>query len=116
MSSVPTFRFRPAILAVLALMLAACAYVPEPPVQNPEAQATGDPWEPMNRRIFNNNQFFDRLLVRPLAELYRATIPPGIRDRIADVVGNMKEPVIFVNDVLQGDFDRAGTTFARFGI
>jgi phospholipid-binding lipoprotein MlaA len=70
----------------------------------------------MNRRIFDDNYFFDRLLVRPLAELYRATIPPGFRDRLGDVIGNMKEPVVLANDLLQGDFGKAGVTAERFGI
>lgn len=69
----------------------------------------------MNRRVFTDNYFFDRLLVRPLAELYRATIPPPVRDRIADITGNMKEPVILVNGLLQGDFTKACITIERFG-
>jgi phospholipid-binding lipoprotein MlaA len=53
-------------------------------------------------------------MFRPLAELYRATIPPGIRDRVAGVVTNMKEPVIFANNIMQGEFGSAGTTLGRF--
>ena len=70
----------------------------------------------MNRTIFDVNDFLDRLLLRPIAELYRATIPPGIRDRVAGIVTNMKEPVIFANNLLQGEFSKAGVTAERFAI
>jgi phospholipid-binding lipoprotein MlaA len=96
--------------------LTACADVPTSPAERAEFEATNDPLEPMNRAVFDVNDFLDRLLIRPLAELYRATIPPGIRDRIAGIVTNMKEPVIFANNLLQGEFEKAGTTLARFSI
>jgi phospholipid-binding lipoprotein MlaA len=57
----------------------------------------------------------DRLLIRPLAELYRNMVPPPVRDRITGITTNMKEPVIFANNLLQGEFGKAETTFERFG-
>ncbi len=75
-----------------------------------------DPIEPFNRVVFEVNDFLDRLLGRPLAELYRATVPPPLRDRIAGIVGNMSEPVVFANNVLQGSFDSAATTLGRFAV
>ena len=104
------------ILLTLALLLSACADIPKSSPQYAEMEAANDPWEPTNREVFDNNDFFDRLLVRPLAELYRATVPPGIRDRVADILGNMKEPIVLTNDLLQGEFDKAGITIERFGI
>jgi phospholipid-binding lipoprotein MlaA len=103
------------VLALTAL-LPACADLSATPQERTEMEAANDPLEPLNRHIFDNNYFFDRLLVRPLAELYRATIPPGIRDCVAGILGNMKEPVIFANDLLQGELDRAAITFGRFSI
>ena len=102
-------------MATLAL-LSACADMPKTPAEQAEFRATNDPLEPMNRTTFDVNDFLDRLLIRPLAELYRATIPPGLRDRIAGIVTNMKEPVIFANNMMQGEFDRAGTTLERFAV
>jgi phospholipid-binding lipoprotein MlaA len=102
------------LLLTLPALLSACADVPTSPAEREEFEATNDPFEPMNRVIFDVNDFLDRLLIRPIAELYRVTIPPGIRDRIAGIVTNMKEPVIFANDLLQGETGKAGTTFARF--
>jgi len=105
--------------AILAATLAmtACADVPKP---SGSAQANydsaNDPIEGVNRTIFDVNDFLDRLLIRPIAELYRATIPPGIRDRVANVLSNMREPVIFANNLMQGEFSRAGVTAERFAI
>ena len=66
--------------------------------------------------MFDVNDFLDRLLFRPLAELYRYTVPPGLRDRVAGIVTNMKEPVIFANNVLQGEMTKAGETVERFAM
>jgi phospholipid-binding lipoprotein MlaA len=112
--------FRSLVLALLLFMvptvLAGCADMPKTPEAQAEYKATNDPLEPMNRTIFDVNDFLDRLLFRPLAELYRALIPPGLRDRLGGIVSNMKEPVIFANDLMQGRMDDAGTTVERFGM
>jgi phospholipid-binding lipoprotein MlaA len=97
------------------LLLSACADMPKTPAEQAEAKATNDPIEPVNRAIFDVNDFLDRLLIRPLAELYRNMVPPPVRDRIANITSNMKEPVIFANNLMQGEFGKAGTTFERFG-
>ncbi|MBV8060216.1 MAG: VacJ family lipoprotein, partial [Alphaproteobacteria bacterium] len=103
-------------LFLSATLLAACADVPKAPAEKAEFEATDDPLEPMNRTVFDVNDFLDRLLLRPLAELYRVMIPPGLRDRVAGIVTNMKEPVVFANNVLQGEFGKAGTTLERFSL
>src|SRR5271169_3836849 len=108
-----SFRRRLALALVLlsvSAMLNACADVRKSPAEKAEFEATDDPLEPMNRTIFDVNDFLDRLLFRPLAELYRYTIPPGIRDRIADITTKMDEPVIFANNLMQGEFGKAETT------
>lgn len=104
------------ILLSVSLTLAACADLPKSPEERAEAKLTNDPLEPMNRTIFDVNDFLDRLLIRPIAELYRVTIPPGLRDRLGNVVSNMREPVIFANNLLQGRLGNAGTTLERFGL
>jgi phospholipid-binding lipoprotein MlaA len=104
-----------AALLALAFVaaLAACADVPKDPAERAEFEATNDPMEPMNRVVFDVNDFLDRLLFRPIAELYRVTIPPGIRDRLAHVLSDFKEPVVFANNLMQGEFTNAGITLGR---
>ncbi len=105
-----------ALILFAALSVSACASIPETQEGRAEYDATNDPFEPMNRTIFDFNDFLDRLLFRPVAELYRWTVPPPLRDRVAGIVSNMREPVIFANDLLQADPDKATTTFGRFAI
>ncbi len=75
-----------------------------------------DPLEPVNRVVFDANIALDEALIRPLAEAYRAVVPPFARDRIRAVIDNLAEPRIFANDVLQRRAEAAGLTLARFSI
>jgi phospholipid-binding lipoprotein MlaA len=103
-------------LAFLSLpsLLAACAEVPKSPEAQAEALEANDPLEAMNRVTFDVNDFLDRLLIKPLTELYRFVLPDAVRERIANVLFNMDEPVIFANNLLQGEISHAGITAGRF--
>jgi phospholipid-binding lipoprotein MlaA len=73
-----------------------------------------DPLEPLNRVVFSANLVLDDAVIRPIAEVYRATLPKFVRDRIRAAIDNLAEPRIFVNDLLQGRINSAGITFTRF--
>jgi phospholipid-binding lipoprotein MlaA len=102
--------------ALIGLMLtvSACATPPSDPVARADFERTNDPLEPMNRRILDFNLFVDRILIKPVAIGYRTVLPSYARDRMRNFLDNLNEPVIFINDSLQGEFKRADTTFARF--
>lgn len=99
-----------------ALALGACATRPDP--SDPEAVAefeqNNDPIEPWNRAMYFVNDGLDTLVVRPAAEAYRLLVPPEVRTGVRNALGNLRSPVIFVNDVLQGEPHRAATTAGRF--
>ncbi|MFY8106618.1 VacJ family lipoprotein [Elstera sp.] len=78
--------------------------------------AENDPIEGFNRGVFAVNDALDQAVIRPVAYGYREAVPEPIRDRVRDFVANLASPVILLNDLLQGEFDRAGTTFTRFWI
>lgn len=105
-------------LAAVASLLIGCAT--PPPADDLEARAEfeqiNDPLEPTNRVIFEINEGIDTYFLRPLAVGYRAAIPEFGRNRISDVLDNLKAPVYFVNDLLQGNFSMAGTTVGRFAL
>jgi len=103
-------------LLTASVALSACADMPNSPQAKADYDSTNDPLEGVNRVIFDVNDFLDRLLIRPIAELYRATVPPPIRDRVTNILSNMREPVIFANNLLQGEVTRAGVTAERFAI
>jgi phospholipid-binding lipoprotein MlaA len=101
-------------LAAITLTLSACATPPTDPAALAEFQRTNDPFEPTNRVILDFNMFVDRILLKPVAIGYRTIIPQYGRNRIRNVLDNLNEPVVFINDTLQGEFARANTTAGRF--
>jgi phospholipid-binding lipoprotein MlaA len=97
-----------AFLAVMGFLLAGCAAAP---ATDPE---TNDPYEATNRQIFDLNLKIDRLMLRPNAERYVTYVPEGTRDAIHNALDNLHAPVVFANDVLQGEPKRASRTAGRF--
>jgi phospholipid-binding lipoprotein MlaA len=100
------------ILAIL-MVAAACATAPSDPEELAEYHAVNDPGEPVNRAIFSFNQGVDKVVLKPVTGVYRY-LPKDLRTGIHNFLNNLRTPVILFNDVLQGEFDRAGTTLARF--
>jgi phospholipid-binding lipoprotein MlaA len=82
----------------------------------PKAQEVADPLEPVNRAIFGFNLFADEWVLEPVARGYRVVAPAPVRRSVANFLSNLRSPVIFVNDLLQGERDRAGVTLGRFMI
>jgi phospholipid-binding lipoprotein MlaA len=80
------------------------------------AEDTNDPFEGTNRFFFKVNQVLDDVLLRPVAVAYRAVLPDFARTGVRNFMNNLNSPVIFANDLLQGEGDRAGDTLVRFGI
>jgi len=78
--------------------------------------AVSDPWEGANRGLFAVHEGIDQAVLEPVARGYRAVTPRPVRTGVLNFIRNLRGPVIFANDVLQGEFERAGTTAARFGV
>jgi phospholipid-binding lipoprotein MlaA len=78
--------------------------------------AQSDPWEGFNRDLFAVHESVDQAVLEPVARGYRAVTPGPVRKGVLNFLRNLRGPVIFANDVLQGEVGRAGTTAARFGI
>ena len=73
-----------------------------------------DPLEPMNRYFFDVNYALDALLLRPVAEIYRGVLPDAAQDSVRNFITNLWQPVYFINNVLQGEMDRAGDNMGAF--
>jgi phospholipid-binding lipoprotein MlaA len=103
---------------MLVVLPAGCAT--PPPVTEREAYQeyveTNDPFEPTNRAIFQFNRALDEGLFQPIARAYRSAVPLWLRQRVGDALENLSAPVVFLNDVLQGEAERAMTTLVRFVI
>ena len=72
-------------------------------------------FEGFSRAMFKFNHALDRIVFEPVAKGYRA-LPVPIRKGTGNVVDNLRSLLTFSNNILQGDFSRAGNTAARFGI
>lgn len=106
------------ILRALALsalvVVSACATPPTDPGARAAFEEANDPFEPTNREIFSFNMWLDRNAIKPVAIAYRDYIPELGRKGIRNALTNINEPVVFANNLLQGQFTRAATTFTRF--
>ncbi len=102
------------VLAVFAL--SACA--DKPPASNPEAlrayQENNDPLEPWNRSMMQLDQGLDTVFFNPVVGVYQILIPEPGRQGVTNAFRNFRAPITLVNDVLQGEGDRANTTLGRF--
>jgi phospholipid-binding lipoprotein MlaA len=74
-----------------------------------------DPLEPMNRGVFAFNDTFDTAIARPVAGVYRDALHPEIRDRVRNFFSNLADPLIGVNNMLQGKFEDGFFDWVRFG-
>jgi phospholipid-binding lipoprotein MlaA len=94
-------------IAVL-LMGAGCASAPE------EERDPRDPFEGLNRGVYKFNDTFDEYLARPVARTYVKVLHQEIRTRIGNFFANLADPLIGVNNFLQGKFEDGVNDWARF--
>jgi phospholipid-binding lipoprotein MlaA len=100
-----------------ALIVSGCASHPDTAQQATTYEEDfNDPLENANRKIFEFNQFVDRNAIVPVAKAYRTALPDPVRDSVRDLLNNLREPLVFVNDTLQGEFESAAKTVGRFVI
>ena len=94
--------------AVLALSLVQACASGGPPA-NP-----ADPLEPFNRGVFNFNEGLDRIVLKPVATVYRDVTPSPVRTGVSNFFENLSDAWSFVNNVLQGKAVEATDTLFRF--
>jgi phospholipid-binding lipoprotein MlaA len=99
---------------LFAALLSGCATPPTEPAARAAFEQTNDPLEPLNRKILDLNLFIDRILLKPVTKVYIAVLPDAARDALKRVLDNMKEPIVVINNVLQGDPQHAGVAIGRF--
>jgi phospholipid-binding lipoprotein MlaA len=91
-----------------ALLLSACAT----PGQYNLAQR--DPLEKVNRGVWGVNQAADKVVIKPVSQVYRAVAPRPVRQGVSNAFANLSEPWSFINNVLQAKPKRAVRNFGRF--
>ena len=95
------------LIASLSMMLltAACASTGSNPA---------DPYEDFNRATFKFNTAVDKAVLRPVSTAYRTVVPKTPRKAVRNFFRNLREPLVLMNDILQGELGRASKTFQRF--
>ncbi len=73
-----------------------------------------DPWEPFNRKMFEFNEELDHYVLRPVAKGWDTVAPRPVQRSVDNFFDNLRSPVRFVNNLLQGQIDPAAVTLCRF--
>ena len=94
------------LLVLMLVSLAGCATTGE---GDPR-----DPFEGWNRGVYKFNDKVDDYLLRPVAETYEDWVPREVRDRVRNFFGNLADPFIGVNNLLQGKVSEAFDDWTRF--
>ena len=71
-----------------------------------------DCFEKVNRATFKFNQVLDGIIFEPVAKAYRI-LPSPIRAGSSNVLDNLSNLVTIPNNILQGDFKKAGENSGR---
>lgn len=112
------FRLGTFCLAATLLSTAGCSAIKAPVPKGPDAlaeyKAANDPYEPLNRKMFNMTMKFDKWALRPMAKAYVWAVPRPVRNSLGNLVRTMNEPSVFFNDVGAGKPRRAGDMFVRW--
>ncbi|MDO8942789.1 MAG: VacJ family lipoprotein [Desulfobacterales bacterium] len=75
-----------------------------------------DPWEPMNRRIYNFNAIVDEYVFLPVVRGYEFALPGFAQTGISNFYKNLTEVTNLMNCLLQFKFVKAVHTFGRIAI
>jgi len=109
MESALTFFVHRAALSILAVaFVSGCATIPADSGSDPR-----DPLESFNRQVFEFNDGFDRVFLKPVAQVYEY-LPEPIRDCLSNAFSNFREPSNAVNNLLQGKAVDAASDTCRF--
>src|SRR5689334_18004182 len=95
-------------LALLAALLGGCA-------------TTGggdprDPFEPMNRAVYQFNDGLDTVLIKPAAQLYHDVVPDLVRTGVSNFFSNINDVIVALNDLLQGKVPEAINDLGRIAV
>jgi len=111
----PAMRWLRSALGVTALVLLAfltgCATVPPNAGQDPR-----DPLESFNRQVFEFNEGLDKVVLKPLAQVYDKVVPVPVQECLSNGFSNLREPSNALNNLLQGKGSTAVSDVCRFAV
>jgi phospholipid-binding lipoprotein MlaA len=95
-----------AVLAAVALLsLQGCASV--------KSADARDPWESMNRSVYNFNDAVDTVAIKPVTQIYVNVVPSFVRTGLHNVVSNLGDVWSMANSAMQLKGQHAAESFMR---
>lgn len=77
---------------------------------------SGDPLHVINEQSFEATQHVDQVVVGPVAVAYVRHVPGPVRTGVRNFLKNLREPIVFVNFVVQIKPVSAAKTAGRFAV
>jgi phospholipid-binding lipoprotein MlaA len=72
-----------------------------------------DCWEGFNRATFALNQGLDKVIFKPVSSVYKV-FPSPLKNGVSNSLNNLSNIVTIPNNLLQGEFSKAGVNTGRF--
>ncbi len=101
--------FESTLLSLLPALLALLTGCAEVPYRN-----ASDPWEPVNRPIYDLNDAIDRLVLKPVSDAYIRVTSEPVRASVSNFYDNAAYPETVLNNLLQGKAVAAASDTGRF--
>jgi phospholipid-binding lipoprotein MlaA len=98
-------RWLAGLAAVALLSLQGCASV--------KSADARDPWESMNRSVYNFNDAVDTLAIKPVTQIYVNVVPSFVRTGLHNVVSNLGDVWSMANSAMQLKGQHAAESFMR---
>ncbi len=74
-----------------------------------------DPFEPVNRGVYQFNEELDRVVMKPLAEVYQK-LPDPVQTGTHNFFSNLNDVVVITNDILQLKLEQSTSDVLRFSV
>jgi phospholipid-binding lipoprotein MlaA len=81
-----------------------------------DATEVYDPWEGMNRRIYNFNYHFDRYVFLPTVRGYQTVTPDFAEAGVSNFFDNLRDVNTFLNSVLQLSPSKSAQSLGRVAV
>lgn len=101
-------RIKKLLSIIFILLLCGCASV-----ENPHPH---DPIENFNRGVYRFNKAVDKVVIKPVAYVYKGVIPVALQQGVGNFFDNIEEITTVANDILQFKFGYAIQDVTRFFI
>ncbi len=70
-------------------------------------------WEGFNRASFALNRGLDKIIFKPVASVYK-NLPTPVKSGVSNSLENLSNVITIPNNLLQGEFSKAGVNTGRF--